>query len=154
MQKRIQRWLVARPQLRRFALRGGLAGALLCVCLFVLTRYVAFGFASPYFAVAASEGAIGFGYVNSHSRIDVPGFFLEEFSRPSKTRWWAEVFADKGSGWLILPLWVFLLPCLIAVIFAWRSKPIGLNACKHCDYDLTGNESGICPECGTPIVTA
>jgi len=23
--------------------------------------------------------------------------------------------------------------------------------CEKCDYDLTGNESGICPECGTPI---
>lgn len=24
-------------------------------------------------------------------------------------------------------------------------------ACTQCDYDLTGNVSGICPECGTPI---
>lgn len=23
--------------------------------------------------------------------------------------------------------------------------------CPHCDYNLTGNISGICPECGTPI---
>ena len=23
--------------------------------------------------------------------------------------------------------------------------------CQKCDYDLTGNESGICPECGTKI---
>lgn len=23
--------------------------------------------------------------------------------------------------------------------------------CKHCGYNLTGNVSGICPECGTPI---
>lgn len=25
------------------------------------------------------------------------------------------------------------------------------SLCEKCDYDLTGNESGICPECGTPI---
>lgn len=24
--------------------------------------------------------------------------------------------------------------------------------CLHCDYDLTGNESGVCPECGTAIL--
>jgi hypothetical protein len=24
------------------------------------------------------------------------------------------------------------------------------NTCLNCWYDLTGNESGICPECGTP----
>jgi RNA polymerase subunit RPABC4/transcription elongation factor Spt4 len=23
--------------------------------------------------------------------------------------------------------------------------------CVNCDYNLTGNESGMCPECGTPI---
>jgi RNA polymerase-binding transcription factor DksA len=23
--------------------------------------------------------------------------------------------------------------------------------CLHCRYDLTGNTSGICPECGRPI---
>jgi hypothetical protein len=22
------------------------------------------------------------------------------------------------------------------------------NACRHCGYDLTGNVSGVCPECG------
>jgi hypothetical protein len=26
-----------------------------------------------------------------------------------------------------------------------------LGKCWRCDYDLTGNTSGICPECGTPI---
>ncbi len=24
-------------------------------------------------------------------------------------------------------------------------------SCLNCDYDLTGNVSGVCPECGTPI---
>ena len=27
----------------------------------------------------------------------------------------------------------------------------GSPRCTHCDYNLTGNASGICPECGTPI---
>jgi len=29
-------------------------------------------------------------------------------------------------------------------------RELGLS-CRICDYDLTGNVSGICPECGTPI---
>jgi hypothetical protein len=24
--------------------------------------------------------------------------------------------------------------------------------CRHCGYNLTGNESGRCPECGTPVL--
>jgi uncharacterized RDD family membrane protein YckC len=27
----------------------------------------------------------------------------------------------------------------------------GLPACAVCNYDLTGNTTGVCPECGTPI---
>lgn len=31
----------------------------------------------------------------------------------------------------------------------WRHRRAGL--CLNCGYDLTGNESGICPECGRPL---
>jgi len=31
----------------------------------------------------------------------------------------------------------------------WRRRRKGL--CVKCDYDLTGNESGVCPECGTEV---
>jgi len=34
-----------------------------------------------------------------------------------------------------------------------RAKPKGLHGkeCRTCGYDLTGNISGVCPECGTSI---
>jgi hypothetical protein len=56
-----------------------------------------------------------------------------------------------------LPLWPFLLqaikPLYRFVLWARRhssrSTPPGL--CHCCSYNLTGNVSGICPECGTPI---
>jgi hypothetical protein len=41
---------------------------------------------------------------------------------------------------------------LIVTAFVLRSRPNGqrIGHCSRCDYDLTGNESGVCPECGTP----
>jgi hypothetical protein len=60
---------------------------------------------------------------------------------------------------LLLPIYVF-----------WRCYPLGymeqfgqhwvvyrqdeqdLNYCSHCGYDLRGNQSGVCPECGTPLL--
>jgi hypothetical protein len=32
-----------------------------------------------------------------------------------------------------------------------RRKRIDQGRCAHCDYDLTGNLSGTCPECGEKI---
>ena len=42
----------------------------------------------------------------------------------------------------------FLAQYLLAVVGA---KASAVNLCSRCRYNLTGNVSGICPECGTPI---
>ena len=41
----------------------------------------------------------------------------------------------------------------LATLFKWPGfrPPLKPNECRRCRYDLTGNESGTCPECGTPI---
>jgi hypothetical protein len=52
-------------------------------------------------------------------------------------------------------LWVPLVLCvgiIAARLIVWnrqRRKPAG--SCQHCGYDLTGNVSGICPECGKAV---
>lgn len=57
-------------------------------------------------------------------------------------------------GVLVLPLWVlvgllFIHPSVAFVrgpVRRWRRRR--RNQCIHCGYDLTGNTTGICPECG------
>lgn len=42
--------------------------------------------------------------------------------------------------------------CVSRIIFRiMRWKNARPNHCNTCDYNLTGNVSGICPECGEPI---
>jgi hypothetical protein len=41
---------------------------------------------------------------------------------------------------------VLVLLTLPAIFMLFRRKQTG--KCRHCGYDLTGNLSGICPECG------
>ena len=38
---------------------------------------------------------------------------------------------------------------LVSIFFMWKTTPP--NTCRQCSYNLTGNTSGICPECGTLI---
>lgn len=56
---------------------------------------------------------------------------------------------------LVFPLWAPFVACIAypAVAFMrgpvrrWRRRRKGL--CINCGYDLTGNVSGVCPECGS-----
>ena len=58
--------------------------------------------------------------------------------------------AGGGSAVLAAPIWLPLLAISIPTSILWyldrrrRPKP---GHCP-CGYDLTGNESGVCPECG------
>ena len=62
----------------------------------------------------------------------------------------------NGSCVFHFPLHLPLLALLVVVVFPIlpavvkrRRRKAGL--CVTCEYDLTGNVSGVCPECGTKI---
>jgi hypothetical protein len=59
-------------------------------------------------------------------------------------------FPDQGGWGLILPLWIVLLTVALPISFLfWRDRRrIPPHCCQSCGYDLTGNTSGTCPECG------
>lgn len=42
---------------------------------------------------------------------------------------------------------------VVTILLMRRQAAIPPTHCQNCRYDLTGNESGICPECGTPRST-
>lgn len=60
-----------------------------------------------------------------------------------------------GLFCLLIPSWTLivlfsLLPTFW--LYRWRFHPVRLpGECRRCGYDLTGNASGVCPECGAPI---
>ncbi len=90
--------------------------------------------------------------------------------------WWAEVKANSfwntgrslmglkwprfqwGRSWggsLELPLWVPLVALLpLSTFFWWTDRRRSLaGSCQQCGYNLTGNTSGRCPECGQPCTS-
>ena len=43
------------------------------------------------------------------------------------------------------------VPLLVVLRTMRRSQRVRSRLCGTCAYDLTGNVSGVCPECGTPV---
>jgi len=66
-------------------------------------------------------------------------------------------YCDLPDGWdlshawvIVLPLWMpFVILAIPTVLLWWRDcRSIPPGHCQQCGYDLTGNVSGVCPECG------
>ncbi len=69
------------------------------------------------------------------------------------TAWSVDVgYVQQGR-----PVWALgMAVCSVFLMWLsrrWSRMPSG-HFCRSCGYDLTGNVSGVCPECGTPISTA
>jgi len=117
------------------------------------------------YTIPPSPASIGYRYF--HSGIDpIPG------ARPHKTRWgfahvesvsaWREPNGRRVTdttqqlsfpGWLP-PLLFSLPPALWLRGFIRRRRLRSAGRCQSCGYNLTGNTSGICPECGTAVKIA
>jgi hypothetical protein len=58
----------------------------------------------------------------------------------------------EGVWWTIVPLWIPLCVALASTSWLWlRKRHHKEGCCRNCGYDLTGNLSGRCPECGTLV---
>jgi hypothetical protein len=66
--------------------------------------------------------------------------------------WWPENRLSNASPCIVVPLWMPLFAAVLpAALLWWTDHRIQAGHCRKCGYNLTGNVSGACPECGTPI---
>lgn len=56
----------------------------------------------------------------------------------------------RVPAWLPVGL-LLIQPMKRLVVARWRRRRSGRNQCLDCGYDLTGNVSGVCSECGSAI---
>ena len=56
---------------------------------------------------------------------------------------------------LVVPYWSLFTTALLMLTITRRFTPRRVSrnviVCSSCRYSLTGNTSGVCPECGTPV---
>jgi len=72
----------------------------------------------------------------------IPGFTI--WTNPAR-----EGFTVVFSTRLISLLFA-LIPAIMLIHSLRLRRLVRLGHCLHCTYNLTGNTSGVCPECGTP----
>ncbi len=99
-----------------------------------------------------------------HSKAgDVPPVYDRLYARH---RWWSRLTAFIGVGFLVhwgvtgqrsnwgslfflgAMIFLFIQPRVLKGILARDVTKKNLLACLDCGYNLAGNESGYCPECG------
>jgi len=87
--------------------------------------------------------------------VDVMG--LEEsgyFARSSLVLGFGAIRTGSVREWYV-PLWPWPWLCLGGALLTFvRGRTGDTPHCPRCDYDLTGNVSGVCPECGESISTS
>jgi len=60
---------------------------------------------------------------------------------------------SMSNGHLVVPVWLLLVAVgFPTAILWWHGRRPKAGFCKVCKYDLTGNVSGTCPECGTAVI--
>ncbi len=77
---------------------------------------------------------------------------LAELAPAFEQSWgWPRIWLGNESVSILVPLWfaeaLLLGVCVGTAYLSRRHRPL-LSQCIRCGYDLTGNVSGRCPECG------
>ena len=90
------------------------------------------------------HGAIS---ADTHGPDDAPYAYLNSSWEIGLWNFWG-----VGAYFIDLPLYAAFAAVALPTLLMWRHcpKPRGPGHCR-CGYDLTGNTSGACPECGTRI---
>jgi len=127
---------------RRKARLIGLGLTLVLLFLWLTSMRYTFGYIGSFAGVYFESGA--YTVFATHGQMPATGWIGVGRSRWSVI-WWFDVPALYPMTAVWIPLVAVLIPTSLLCL-PCRRFPAG--HCQECGYDLTGNVSGVCPECG------
>lgn len=132
-----------------FLVAGAAALAALVVLTFggVTFRYLIFGLMATYGALGAVAGPL----IVFVWRRKCQRYMIRIACLAVSIAVASSILLPVHRGALRIPVFVavsFVLALLLSRYAPARTYP---GSCRRCGYDLTGNQSGVCPECGTRL---
>ena len=149
---------IALPR-RRFRLKRVLKWFGIGACALLL---LAIGFCLLFSSFVYTDGRYIYGLFAGSIGVE-RGSHRVEWSLGERWLDWKD-FAETWHGWikwrpgshLWIPLWIPLGLFGAPTAYLWfldRRRP-DKSKCTNCGYNLTGNISGVCPECGAAVERA
>lgn len=145
-----------RHRFRRTLKWACLGCSVLLAAATAVSHYWYIVFQGPYVSTLMSRGRLGMGT----SRL--PGLAPRDSmhllaqpigARGPTFRWFDSFVTLDGWNMIVFPLWLplaFMSLLTLVLFIGGRARRIE-GLCGKCGYDLRGNVSGVCPECGTEI---
>lgn len=180
----VPRWIrtLWRARLRRVVQRCGLAASGMFVCMIASNHWIELDASlesgkydvTPNGGYLSAEGALfiirggrvilllcadttASRMVFNNRVVSSPSMavFIRDKQEPLEFGWPTRTVSQYGGITYELPIWLPLFASLFtAILLRTRRDRRRPGHCTSCGYDLTGNVSGVCPECGTPLTAA
>lgn len=137
-------------RLARWVFRLGLAACIVIVVASVASFWWTFCVTAAGWVVGLNDGAvIVCRSIGGRARWSLSSIGP---ATPKLHEWlWSAQWIRYGTTFHFYPTWWFLLAALIPTLLAWRKqrRPYPPGHCRKCGYNLKGNVTGKCSECGT-----
>ena len=138
----------------------GLVLSILMLGVWVFSVMFVASYVSPrsQWGIAIADGQINFSRyisITTSSGVSVGPSYAWETPQMSWTEvassWLGFNLPGKYSpGRFHIPIWLLVVAVgFPTAVLWWRDRRPKAGSCMACKYDLTGNVSGTCPECGT-----
>ena len=139
-----------RSRTRRIAKWTGLVVSVFIIALWVMSFYREIQYITAHYTVWAPRGYLLLDLYGYDLPADtIHGWCVRDANPNYRVCWLPYFFAGPDLSRLMIPFWLPLLATAIPTVWLWRrDRRHPRDHCQWCGYNLMGNVTAVCSECG------